>query len=99
MLGIRAATIILSFIAAPMALADDEGAASPVPEVSATLRALMSALLDHFGEEIDGLTAELPAILNYQPPEMLPNGDIIIRRRDNPPLPPRSMPEPGEIEL
>ena len=99
MSGIRAAIIILSFLTAPMALAEEEVAANPMPEVSATVRALMSALLDHFGHEIDGLTAELPEILKYHPPEMLPNGDIIIRRRENPQLPPQSAPEPSEIEL
>lgn len=60
----------------------------------------------HFGEAVDEMGPALQKlaemigdIRNYAPPEMLPNGDIILRRKT--PLVP-SLPEPGpngEIEL
>lgn len=77
-------------VATPMAAQTD-----PEPDVPKAARALMDALLEFFGEELRGLSAELPNLLLYDPPEMLPNGDIIIRRRPEPLSPPGD----GEIDL
>lgn len=60
------------------------------------LRGLMSEMEPAL-RELQGALQELDA---YHPPELLPNGDIIIRRKV--PLPPGSVPEPGpdgEIDL
>jgi hypothetical protein len=38
---------------------------------------------------------ELP---NYYPPEVLPNGDIIIRRKPDPETPDAPKPEPKQLE-
>lgn len=37
-------------------------------------------------------------VRNYEAPEKLPNGDILIRRKPDAPPPPQTIPE-GEIEL
>jgi len=44
-------------------------------------------------EELRGMIDDMTA---YEKPEVLPNGDIIIRRKRTAPLPP---PEDGEIDL
>jgi hypothetical protein len=44
----------------------------------------------------ESLLALMDDIGNYQPPERLPNGDILIRRKPDRPLPP---PAEGEIDL
>ena len=53
-------------------------------------------LLPKVLKKVDDLTL-------YHPPEMLPNGDIIMRRKQPaPPQPPQSIPQPGpegEVEL
>ena len=53
-----------------------------------------------FAEEMGPALAELMSVIdeigNYEAPEVLPNGDIIIRRRED--APPYVAPE-GEVEL
>jgi hypothetical protein len=41
-------------------------------------------LTEGFGLIMDGLRLMLKRIPQYDPPEILPNGDIIIRRRNGP---------------
>ena len=60
-------------------------------------------LMDHMKPALDELLETLEVLENidsiehYQRPEILPNGDIIIRRReDAPPLPRDDGEEPGE---
>lgn len=52
--------------------------------------------------EIEPRLTELEKTLNefnaYHPPEVLPNGDILIRRR-TPEAVPENLPETGEIDL
>lgn len=48
------------------------------------------------GPALAGILAEIEDLSDYHPPEMLPNGDIIIRRKT--PLAPEPAPE-GEIEI
>ena len=56
--------------------------------------------LRDFAEEMGPALAELMSVIdeigNYEAPEVLPNGDIIIRRRED--APPYVAPE-GEVEL
>ncbi|MEY1556233.1 hypothetical protein AB3Y40_11415 [Yoonia sp. R2331] len=55
----------------------------------------MKLLADEMGPALAELMAQIDDIRNYDPPEILPNGDIIIRRRPDAPVY-----EPGEeIEL
>jgi hypothetical protein len=59
-------------------------------------RRLLEGLLREFGSAVEGLEEALRDLSAYHPPEVLPNGDIIIRRRT--PL----MPEPedeGPVDL
>ncbi|MEJ6397684.1 hypothetical protein [Yoonia sp. 208BN28-4] len=70
----------------------------------------LRALIDEFGPQIETMMIELGPRLelmmelvdnfdNYGEPEMLPNGDIIIRRNpDAPEVTPEISPE-GEVEL
>jgi hypothetical protein len=54
--------------------------------------------LREMGPALAGLLERVEDITNYHPPEMLPNGDIILRRkREAPAL--RPAPPEGEIEL
>jgi hypothetical protein len=48
-------------------------------------------MLRDLGEQIE----KLP---NYHPPEVLPNGDIIIRRKSDPETPDAPQPEPKQLE-
>ena len=63
----------------------------------------MKPALDDMGTALAGLRpmaenllALMDDIGNYQPPERMPNGDILIRRKPDLPLPP---PAEGEIDL
>lgn len=55
---------------------------------------LLRGLIDRITEDIGPLSEAIPEIPGYHLPEVLPNGDIIIRRKRE--LPP---PGPGEIDL
>jgi hypothetical protein len=70
----------------------------------------MEPALDEMGramKDLEPMARELAALLgdvrNYDPPERLPNGDIIIRRKPGAPPPPpppgQSEPEPPQIDL
>ncbi len=70
----------------------------------------MSPALDEMAAAMADAEPALRAVLglmgdirHYQPPERLPNGDILIRRKPGAPpppaLPPASDAVPGEIEL
>jgi hypothetical protein len=56
----------------------------------------MGEALQEMEPAVRDLLALIDDIRNYQAPEMLPNGDIIIRRKPDAPLRPL---EDGEIEL
>jgi len=56
---------------------------------------MMTRLFNLLTEDIAELGADLPEIPGYHLPEILPNGDIIIRRKQDA-LPP---PKDGEIDL
>lgn len=87
--------IPLAFIAAP-AFAQD----TPEPEgrdlMSEALRLFMRGLLQEMEPAMDDFSALLDNLDAYHAPEVLPNGDIIIRRK-TPSDPEESDPE--EIEL
>jgi hypothetical protein len=63
----------------------------------------MKPALDDMGAALAGLRPMAESLLalmddigNYQPPELMPNGDILIRRKPGLPQPP---PAEGEIDL
>ena len=53
---------------------------------------------DQMGPALRGLMGEVQDWSVYHPPEMLPNGDIILRRKEPLEVPP-DPPDEGEIEL
>lgn len=61
------------------------------------LRLFMRGLMEEMEPAFDDLNSLLENFDSYHPPEMLPNGDIIIRRRT--PLERNPEGEDGEIEL
>lgn len=66
---------------------------------------ILRDFLDGLGPGLEALRERLGELGQYEPPEVLPNGDILIRRKRQPPAPepgPDSAPEPlpdGQIEL
>jgi hypothetical protein len=65
-----------------------------IDEAFRELMERMRPALDDFLDTLKVLDG-IDSLEYYQRPEILPNGDIIIRRRDDaPPLPPRDEPEP-----
>ena len=55
-------------------------------------RLLLEGLMNDLGPAIEGLRERIEDLDAYHPPEILPNGDIIIRRR----TPLETTPEPGD---
>lgn len=53
----------------------------------------MRSFLQEMGPALAGMMDQVKDWTRYYPPEMLPNGDIILRRRPDPEAPP--VPEPG----
>lgn len=64
--------------------------------MSEALRLFMRGLLEEMEPAMNDFSALLENLDAYQAPEVLPNGDIIIRRKT--PLETEA-PNPGEIEL
>lgn len=57
---------------------------------------LMQEFADHMGPALVDLLAKIDDLSNYEAPEILPNGDIIIRRSPDAPV----LTDPrGEVEL
>lgn len=105
---ITLAALLAATLSAPVALADAQ-ATPENPELSEGAELLnrgFRLLLEGFAKEVEPMAdkwaegwadlAERVGDMNvYHPPETLPNGDIIIRRRT--PLPPKET--PGETDL
>ncbi|EKE45438.1 hypothetical protein OCGS_0528 [Oceaniovalibus guishaninsula JLT2003] len=63
-------------------------------EVEPQMRDLAEALKEW---DFQGITVD--DLSRYHPPEVLPNGDIIIRRKEKLTPVPQDIPEGGEVEL
>lgn len=85
----------LAFVVALCVAQSAAAEETPDPDISKAAKQVIASLLEYFSGEIAGLTQEIPDMLHYEPPVILPNGDILIRRKPAP-LPP---PEDGEIDL
>lgn len=102
----------LSFAATPLAAQDD----APPSLMERGAQQFLEGLLQEMEPALDGMREFMdemgPAMMelleevkdwsNYEPPEVLENGDIIIRRKPDPtPVPPKVAPEdlPPQIEL
>jgi hypothetical protein len=69
-----------------------------VREIEPSLRALS----DEMGPALADLLGRIDSITHYSPPEILENGDIIIRRKDDAPpyvAPERPEPDAPQIDL
>lgn len=91
--------LIITALAASPALAQDED--DQLSEGMGLLREgtrmLLEGLMTELGPALKELEGRIDDLNAYHPPEVLPNGDIIIRRKE--PLEPIVPDENGEIEL
>ena len=109
-----AATLVALPLAATAQEAGESPDSEPIPfleEWAERTEDLMRELMEDIGPEMESLMAEmLPrlrelteqmgGIINYEMPEILPNGDIIIRRKkDAPELPEDFSPDNDPIDL
>ncbi|MEM9709031.1 MAG: hypothetical protein AAF871_09575 [Pseudomonadota bacterium] len=94
----RVLCLILALTAAFPARAQDPDLERGMDLLGQGLELMLRGFLEELGPELQGLRDDLGAMGGYHPPEILPNGDILIRRRS-----PDGMPEPdpetGEVEL
>jgi len=72
---------------------DWEGFRKDLEQFSEDSRKFLQSWVNDLGPLLDALKDKIDDISNYDPPEVLPNGDIIIRRKPvkkpkNPPKPP-----------
>ena len=84
--------VLLFSVASPSFAEEDQGR----DLMAEALRLFMRGLLEEMEPAVDGLEGLLDDLSAYHAPEVLPNGDIIIRRKR--PLEPE-IGEEGEVEL
>ncbi|MGI9393074.1 MAG: hypothetical protein ACR2OY_00370 [Boseongicola sp.] len=87
--------LIFTLMATSVSAQDEEPGGRDL--MSEALRLFMRGLMEEMEPAFDDLNNLLNNIDVYHPPEMLPNGDIIIRRRT--PMEQNPEGEDGEIEL
>ncbi len=84
--------ILIALLASPPALAEEDRGRDLMAEALRLFMQGFMAEMEPALEDLQGFVEDLNA---YHPPEILPNGDIIIRRKT-----PEEMGEPeGEVEL
>lgn len=93
------ALVIASFLSLPAAAGDGE---EPLREgfdlLQEGTRLMLRGLMEELEPALRDMRDRIGDLSAYHPPEILPNGDIIIRRKV--PLEPDEAPAPGEeIEL
>ncbi|MEO0990607.1 MAG: hypothetical protein AAFX00_06630 [Pseudomonadota bacterium] len=88
-------TLAVALVASP-ALAEDENRfREGMDLLSEGTRLLLEGLISEMEPALEGLGEVLNSLDAYHPPEVLPNGDIILRRKE-----PLEEPAPeGEIEI
>ena len=92
-------SFLLVILVAPATAQEAEPSEPPRMEEGLSLleegtRLLLEGLIDEFGPALEQLRGMVEGLDAYYPPEMLPNGDIIIRRK----TPDEALPE-GETEI
>ena len=83
----------LALLGAQPALAQEDQGRDLMSEA---LKLFMKGLMQEMDPAIEGFEGLLDDLTAYHPPEVLPNGDIIIRRKE--PLNPE-VGEDGDVEL
>ena len=86
--------LVLALMALPLRAEESEPEGADL--MAEALRLFMRGLMEEMEPALDDLSNLLDNLDAYHPPEMLPNGDIIIRRKT--PEEGGEIPE-GEIEL
>jgi hypothetical protein len=71
--------------------------ADELEKFSDSARQLLEGWADTLGPALEGLSEKIGDLSNYEAPEILPNGDIIIRRKK--PKPKELPDDDGSIEL
>lgn len=88
----RKLAILIVLLVSPPALAEEDRGRDLMAEALRLFMQGFMAEMEPALEDLQGFVEDLNA---YHPPEILPNGDIIIRRKT-----PEEMGEPeGEVEL
>ncbi|MGG7643662.1 AAA+ family ATPase [Rhodovulum sp. YNF3179] len=80
---------------------DDRKLQQGMDRLSEGTRLILEAILGELAPVIEELQSMIDDLSAYEAPEMLPNGDIIIRRKPDAPAPQEDLPpsDGGEIEL
>ncbi len=86
------AVITTLFIAMPLHAQEEQGR----DLMTEALRLFMKGLMDEMEPAVDGLESFLQDLNGYHAPQIMPNGDILIRRKSPEEL---GETEDGEIEL
>jgi hypothetical protein len=82
------ALVSVCLAAAPAPAQSPSGPESRLPQqLDEALRDFMDKMKPTFDDFMDtlGIFERMDSLENYEPPEILPNGDIIIRRREDAP--------------
>ena len=82
MLKIRICATLLSLAMALPAAAQSQGRGT-LEELGRDADRFLEKFLDEFGPALRDLEGQLRSLDQYEPPEILPNGDILIRRKHN----------------
>ncbi|MFY0692141.1 MAG: AAA+ family ATPase [Paracoccaceae bacterium] len=72
--------------------AEPEGVPETLEQFAEQMRSLLEGLSDELAPMLEGLNERLRGLGSYEAPEILPNGDIIIRRK--PPAEAEPVPDP-----
>jgi hypothetical protein len=91
----RSLLVILVLAATPLAAQDSEE--QGIDLMSEALKLFMRGLMQEMEPAMEGMEGLLEDLSAYHPPEILPNGDIIIRRKT--PVDRGPDDESGEVEL
>ena len=92
MKAITIPVLALALSVSPVVAQEEQAPALPetLEEFADSMRKLLEGFADDVAPLMEDLASRLEGLQSYHPPEMLPNGDIIIRRK----TPSEQTPEP-----
>ena len=89
---------VLPAVSQDLPEADDDQLSEGMTLLQEGTRMLLEGLMQELAPALEDLESKIDNLNAYHPPEVLPNGDIIIRRKV-PLAPDRLDEENGEVEL
>lgn len=98
MRNVVAYTLCAALAATPALSQEQENLREGMDLLSEGTKLLLKGLIEEIEPALRELEGALQDLNAYHPPEVLPNGDIIIRRKEPRPITP-PLAEDGEIEL